>query len=505
MPGSFKHEKIAQLAFCPEITQDNPNWKIQTNGGTATGPPTLTAAIAAAIANHHNENIPNSAANDDFYNGIFAYCKTGTNAGEIRKILDFAVVAGTATWTLGAAEPGGTVDLPNVPGAGETWYFMAPLPAMNVSPAMDIEKLQREYETLTFDPPPFVAGLKTGGITFDTELPGLEQVRNAATAATLTDPDRFGHLLQGLGQRVVGAGTLVKAAPASTVTRIYVDDNSGFTASRIPEAGKSHLVMVQDTGSLVRGSNVDEIRRVTAVGIAGVDEYIEVAPQLSSIPAAAKEVYACETFIPAELNHRSHTFLHLKDDQIFEVIGCLVSVSGTWNYGQLISLSVDSQGSDWNVHDSDGWDGVQSSQAPVPVLEGSAFFNESLGATPTLAALPMTEFGFDYAVERTIQKVTTGQSMKINGRVPVANLKFADVDGNLKQSTSTFSELQGSKGFMLAQGGVSAGNAVALLMYGQIESMPVTPQDGIMYWDASLKHVDGDFSQTPYKMLLCRF
>lgn len=508
MPNSFKHENIAQLAMCPEMVQDLPVWKMQIASGVAS-PPSITAAMGVAIANHHNGNVDTTENNDDHYNNLYAYCKTGSNAGEIRKISNYACPVGVApqnaVFTLAAAAPGETTDLPNAVGAGETWYLFAPLPAMNVSPTADIEKLQREYETLTFDPAPFIAGLLSGGISFDMEIPGLEQVRDQATGATLTDPDRFGHLLQGLGQRVVGAGSQVKAAPPSTVTRIYVNSNSGFTASRIPETGKSNMVQVQDTGAVVRGSNVDEVRRITAIGTAGADDYIEVSPQLSSIPVPGKECYACETIIPAELNHSSVTFLHLKDDQIFEVIGCLISASGSWNYGQLIQLSIDSQGSTWNFHDSDGWDGVQSQQPPIPVLEGSAFFNESLGATPALAALPMTEFGFDYSVERTIQKVTTGQTMKVSGRTPTANIKFADVDANMKQSTSTFSELQGSRGYLLAQGGVSAGNTVALLMYGQIESMGRVGQDAIMYWDAALKHSDGDMQSSPYKMLLCRF
>lgn len=507
MPGSFKHENIAQLAFCPEMTQDLPNWKMQVASGVAS-PPSIVAPMGAALPGFHNGNVDPQQNNDDHYNGLFAYCKTGSNAGQIRKVSDYSCPVGAApqnaTFLLDAAAPGEPVDLPSVPGAGETWYLFAPLPAKGVSPTMDIEKLPREYETLTFDPPPFVAGLLTGGISFETEVFGLEQPRNAATGSGSVDPDRIGHLLQGLGQRVVGAGSAVIAGP-STNTRIYVGSNSGYTTSRIPEAGKSNVVQVQGTGPTFRGSAVDEIRRVTVLGNDASGDYIEVTPNLSNIPNVAAEVFACETFIPAETGHRSHTFLHLKDDQIFEFIGCLISVAGTWNYGQLTMLQVDSQGSTWAIYDADSWDGVQSYKNPVPVLEGSAFFVEALGPVASDSALPMTEFGFDYAVERTIQKVTTGQTMKISGRVPVLNCKFADVDGDLKQSTTQYSELQGSEGFFLAQAGIAGGESVALLAYGQIESMPLSPQDGIMYWDASLKHVDGDRASVPYKMLICRF
>lgn len=510
MPGSFKHANIGQLCFCPEMVQDSPIWKLQINGGT-TSPPTLTAAMGSAIANHYNGNIDTTVNNNDWYNGLFAYCKSGSNAGQIRKITDYTCATGaapqTATFTLTNAAPGETVDLTNAIGATETWYFFAALPASNVSPTLEVEKIQREYETLTFDPPPFVAGLMNSGVSFDCEIAGLEQPRDAATGSGSVDPDRWGHLLQGLGSRVVGAGSTVvnPSTGSNSPSKIYLTSTAGFTSDRIPSAGKSNMIMFQDTGALYRGSNNDEIRRVVSVGTDAGGSFVTVAPNLSSTPVATKEAYAGECFVPAELNHVAMTFLYLKDDQIFEMPGCLISVSGSWNYGQLITLSIDSAGSSWYVYDNDGWDNVQSSNAPIPVLEGSAFFNESLSADPAIAGLPMTEFGFDYAVERTIQKVTTGQTMKINNRTPVMNLKFADADANLKQSTSAFSELQGSKGYLIAQGGVSAGSAVALLAFGQIESMPITEQDGIMYWDASLKHVDGDMQSNPYKMLIYRF
>ena len=84
-----------------------------------------------------------------------------------------------------------------------------------------------------------------------------------------------------------------------------------------------------DTGALYRGSNNDEIRRVVSVGTDAGGSFVTVAPNLSSTPVATKEAYAGECFIPAELNHIAMTFLYLKDDQIFEMPGCLISVSGS--------------------------------------------------------------------------------------------------------------------------------------------------------------------------------
>jgi len=252
------------------------------------------------------------------------------------------------------------------------------------------------------------------------------------------------------------------------------------------------------------------MRRITGVGTGGgtgLVPYIDVAPELSTVPTpgSATEVYACETYVPAEDGQKKFTVLRRRDDQLREYRGCVITVSGTMNYGQLVKLTIDGMGDDFKIWDSLPWNGVQSSQSPVVANVGSGFFLEPLGSTPADTALPLTELGFDFGVERSLQRLSTGHQQRVTGR-PNTTLtaKVANADGQLKTG-STFSELEGQVGYILAQCGVDAGAAVGFSAYAQIVTCTESDQDGISYWDLSLRHTDGDFQSTANKPLLMRF
>lgn len=500
MSGALKSTNIGQLAICPQWNDLTPNWYIEVSGGT-NSPPTATLAMGPAATPAdplaHNVNLPDDVAADGFLDGLYAYFATGSNAGQWRKVNVYARTgAGAAQIDFAVGEPGGTLDLPFAPASGDVIYIYAPLPADAISDAGEVEKLPREYETLTYDRPPHLVGLKTNTVSFGVELPGLETPRNSAQGSTAGQRDRWSHLLEGIGSLVQGAGTLTHPTEPSTTSRIYVVSNAGFTSDRVPGAGTSNHLL-----------HNGQLRRVTATGLgggSGLVPYVEVTPNLAAAPAAGLEVTACETYIPAESGHRKFTVLRRRDDQLREYKGCVITASGTMSYGAMVKLTIEGMGDDFEIYDTLPWNGVQSSQSPLVPNVGSGFFLEPLGPVPTDAALPLTEFTFDLGVERTLHKLATGHQNRVTGRATTMTAKVANADRSLKLG-GTFSDLGGQRGYMLGQAGTAEGNAVGFSAYAQIESCSESEQDGLSYWDLGLRHVDGDFQSTPYKPLLMRF
>ena len=467
--SSFAHlnERLQMMAFCPEVTQGTPNWDVKADDSQTGGPvhsPTTTYVNTGSGSGAHDLNL--AGASDDIFNGLYIYVKTGSRAGEVKKITDFTEGANYATFTHEAFS-GALADT-------DQFYVFAPLPASSVAITSKTENLERDFARLTYDPPSSLKGLTMASGSFDLELFGLETPSADGSAAGL---DRLSQLLQFIGTRGAKVGEAVTGS-GSTTTQIDVTDASPYAA-----------------GDIVLINN--QIRRVTATNTGATPDNITVSPALSAAPTAGTIVYLAETFTPAETGHRSHTFLFLTDDRLVEVRGCMCSLKITAEYGAALKASVEFDASAWDWQDAFALDGQQSTKYP-PVYKTAAA--QHFGTT----LLNTRSWEFDLAHGRAETRDTAANvRYDIRTRKATCSVSFRDTAVTPKETW----ESSATQGFLLVACGNASGSAVAVGGNAQIQDGAESQnQNDTRYYQASFGFVDDqtDYA-TPSKPVLCRF
>lgn len=452
MSDAFKRTALGLLAFCPEIVQGVKNTRFNASGGTAT---TVTAATSGG---QDNAQLAGAAAG--FFIGLFLYFLPNTTTaalqGLVVPITAFSEAAGTATFTT-------TTTMPASPVNGDSFMVFAALPASGASPSFGYENLEREaFERQTLDAPTSVKGLKQCSLSFNLEMSGLEvPLANSATPT----PDRISKFLEAVGQRRAVAGTTVSGG-SSTTTVVDVTSAASFAVG--------DLVMIDG-----------EIRRITAVDTVATPDNITVAPALSAAPADTTVVYQSERFTPYDTGHPSLTFLLLRDTQLIQMIGCVVSVGLTGTFGALTQMTVEADGSDWTIEDTVTLDGAQSTKKALPFVIGDVFF----GADD----LCVNNFAFELGHGRqALRDTCAGQRQYVTSRDASLQVVWRNT---VKTPKDTW-EAQGTASRLLLAVGNTAGAAFAITGVGQIQDpAAMADVEGHQYWDASFAFRD---DQTDY-------
>lgn len=456
MGDSFKRVNLGVLAFVHEAVEGISNFEVAATGTSGGGSEdTIIASVDDSV--------------DDEFIGYQVYIKTATNTaneGQVRTITDYSAISG---FTLDSA-------LPAVTTTGDVFYMFSFLPAKSVSPDIQIEMLEREFETLSYDKPCMVPGLKTWTLSADVEVPGLESPSDSATQPGI---DRFSNFLQVIGKRSAPAGNTVGA---------------GATMSNIPLSDANEF----EVGSLVQING--EVRVVSAVNT-GPDS-IDVKPDLTNTPTAGTVVYSAECFTPAETGHRSVTFICVKDDQLYLMKGGKVSISGTFNWGTLAMLSFEADGTEWDIIDSfDAFGGFHSANKAPAVVKGAALFGLDEPEGVLLAS--EVEWDISHTREETRDSGVggAGNIFKITDRNSTIRIKerTANATTFVRLENGTFAEL-------LAYAGEGPGSTLAIYGQGQYESVSISDSAGIVAYDGQLRQVDNHTeADKAYKLLFCRF
>jgi hypothetical protein len=306
MSGNYKRDNIGLLGIIPELVQGVPNWDFNQKAGGG-GANTFTVDVTAG-AGAHDLNI--AGANADYFKGMKLRFRNDTTTtalqGKEYTILSFLVAGGVATFTT-------TANMAASPAATDRAVVWCPLPASSVKPDVTaVEDLKRdEFERVTYDPPSSIPGLPSCKVSFDCEIPGLETPSGIGSADAT---DRFSHLLKAIGTRTASNG-LTLAALVHTVNTILMASTTGRNVG-------DHVLI----NNLVR-----KIKTVTT------NTSIEIEPDLSAAPnnAGGDVLYAAEEWVPVDESHQSLTILYLKDDQLFELLGCVGTFKGTMTWGKL--------------------------------------------------------------------------------------------------------------------------------------------------------------------------
>lgn len=464
MSGNFKKQSLGLMGFTPEVTQGTPNWSFKATGGSGT---TITVNTTAGTGDH-DLNI-NSAAND-FFNGLNVYFLSTTSTallqGQVYTISDFAVAAGTATFTVDTMAAS--------PASGDLFYVFSPLQASNVTIEPKTENLPRDgFERQTLDPPSALKGLTSVSGSFQMELPGLTTTLEGGATATY---DRYAQFLEAIGARSAVVGTTVSGA-GSTTTVVDVTDASGFSVG-------DHV--------MISG----QARRITDVDTASTPDNITLNRALSAAPADTTVVYGSERFTPDDSGHESHTLLMLRDDLLVEGRGCVFNVSISGQFGQVVYAQAEFDGELWDLTDSVTIDGQQSSKKSIAFITGEAGFSTT--------ELFLNSFEFNLNNGRTeLRDTNLGNRFFVTERAATCGCVFRNTGVVPKETW----EANGTQATLLIQVGNSAGSCICVSGNAQIQDpATMTDVERHSYYDVTFGFVDDqtDFD-SPNKPEIIRF
>ncbi|MFH2001195.1 MAG: hypothetical protein ABIK28_16050 [Planctomycetota bacterium] len=462
MSGNFKGP-TGLLVVCPEVTQGTPNWDVKQLDPAPASKVSMTVDVVAGVGSH---DLNLASATADFLNGLYLYCKAGANAGEVKKISDFAVALGVATFTIVA--PGFTANIT----AGDQFYIGAPLQASNPKITPKYDDLPRdEWIRQTLDAVPSLKGVKMVSGSFDFELPGLVQENgNGDTPAS----DRFSHITKGVGTLRSVAGQL--AAAGSTTGIINVVSAAAWLA------GDALLATLAD------GNEMSIIQSIAT-------NAVTVLPAMTSAPALSAEVWNSERVTPDDSGHQSFTFLFLQDDQLVECRGCLIELSISGSATKQIKASIEFDGEDWDMQDTFTLDGEQE-KTPIEFDVGRVHFGT--------VEVDVNAFEFKVGHERVLLTDTgVGHRYYITKRKSTLKITFRNKTVVPKETW----EAAGTEALLVLQIGDTASGGLCIYGTAQIQDpSEFTKVEDHVYWDATFVFCDGQTSaSTPRKARIARF
>ena len=467
MSGNYKLSKIGRVFITPELNQGESLFSaagLTASGGTGT---TITLTADSSVTNLY----PTAAADwNDLLNGCYVFFLASTTTSGLRskayRISDTAWASDVLTLT--------TETMDATPQNGDVFYVLGQVAAKGMSMSFGKENLTREDVIRDYlDKPSSVKGLSVISGSFDLELIGLENSLGNGESHVF---DHYSHIFEGFGQREVVLGTSVASNWGSATT-------GDVTGSSGLEAGDYIMINA-------------EVRRVTSVTV-GATDTIVVTPAFSSAPLSGAEVNGCEKYVAWDSGHRAFSIGHLMDDQLVVAKGCLLSMGISGEFGQLVNMSVEFDGEDYEIVDSAALGGEFTVNKPIPFITGQAHF------AGTELALASLEFSAGHGREE-IRDTDENKRFFITSRDCSLSCSIRDKS---KDPKTTWEEA-GTQGVLIAQIGNAEKNCVAIGMNtAQLQDpSSISDNNGILHYDLSFAPVDdGDNDTEVNAPVLLRF
>ena len=470
MANNFKRSRLGIFGYVPEVTQGKKNFYFEATGGSTT---TLVVTDLASVG-FDNENLTDTPT--DFFKGLQLYGVTGANAGKILDITSQSYSAGVPnTITFTFATTSAVV-------AGNTFYLLGRLPASNVSITSGKENLTREeFVRPSLDRPSSLKGLSTVSGSFDMELCGHATGTDASTVALPVDA--YSAFFSGIGTRAASGGDTVSSGASSSV--FDVTNGARF-----------------EIGDFIMVNN--EVAKITNKA----SNTLTVAPAFSATPAGSDVVYGAEYYTPDDTGHRSFTFVHLADDQLWTYSGCVYSLSFSGDFGALTSASVEFTGEDYSVDTASvtGFSFDNPSPTTVPFVTGRATVND--GSSDISLYIGSVEFDYGNGIELTRDTNENQQAFIITRESTLgASLRDRNESAFAFKNQSTGIEALGTKLTTTVQVGNVATKCVGVHGKTQFQDpASMSDRNGINYYDVNLWFCDDSTDViNPTKPVFFRF
>tara|TARA_Y100001938_G_scaffold90901_1_gene124637 strand:- start:1377 stop:2786 length:1410 start_codon:yes stop_codon:yes gene_type:complete len=469
MSDNFKRSRIGIFGYVPEVTQGKRCFKLKATGGSSSS---LVVSNAVSTG-FDNENLTDTPT--DFFKGLQLYGITGSNAGKILDITSQTYSLGSVTFNFATA---------GIVSAGHTFYLLGRLPASNVSITSGKENLTREeFVRPTLDRPSSLKGLSTVSGSFDMELCGHATGTDASTVALPVDA--YSAFFSGIGTRAAGGGATVASGASSSVFDVGGGEGARFAVG--------DFVMVNN-----------EVAKITNIST----DTLTVAPAFSDIPAGSDVVYGAEYYTPDDTGHRSFTFVHLADDQLWTYSGCVYSLSFSGDFGALTSASVEFTGEDYSVDTASvtGFSFDNPSPTTVPFVTGRATVND--GSSDIALYIGSVEFDYGNGIELTRDTNENQQAFIITRESTLgASLRDRNESAFAFKNQATGIEALGTKLTTTVQVGNVATKCVGVHGKTQFQDpASMSDRNGINYYDVNLWFCDDSTDViNPTKPIFFRF
>lgn len=467
----YINERLGTFALVKEITQGERCWSLTASGGSGT-----TVTVDTTSGNTHDNNLASMA--DDHYNGaqIRFLSSTSTSAlrGKVYNVSDSALSGGTVTLTVNT--------MAATPSSGDVFYIFWPVKGSNISMGLNVENIERDFVRNTLDKPSSLAGLKTASVSFEVEIPGLENVASDGVAPTV---DVYGGVLSAIGARSTSVGEAVSGS-SSTTSAVDVTDASTFSVGQ-------HVLINK------------QLVRITALDTASTPNNLTVSPALSAAPAASDLVYTGETWTPDDQGHQSFTILYQKDDRLMEVRGIVASVRLDAEFGNYPRITFEGDGA---YQESDGTSAAWDMQDAFTELDAEhpaklpQVYTKCSARHFGTTTMSVASVSFDLGHERAEHRYCGSHFYSITARNATCAVNFKDTSVNPKESW----ELGKTQDHLLIGIGNTAGNVVAVAGNAQAQEVGMENNNEFSDYSATFAFVDDQTDvDSPKKPLLIRF